>query len=342
MLYRVRVAPGTRGVRLTLRPAVLLWPLLVACTGGKDSGLGTGDCPASNTVHLQDANNYGFQGTLDIASVDVKAYTDADPTDYRIDWSGVAFDLQGHPVSPTDDIDLIGMVNFPYLSQEEVEVALATDSLLASDLEGGVSVAVDGATETMLSDLTLFGNPVDPQTYLTVDSGVYMLIAASGGTLGVGTRQLQFVHPVAEEVNTDILLGDDSTQLTFDVDLQSLTPVKLIADADYFTLDWSELTTDGLGSPIDLGHIDQAEVAWFSDATIPDLEAGFLQIEIDADSLWEAAIPSGSDVALADLVGDGAFPGISADGTWVLALNCSTCSNPAPQFFTVLTPCTPE
>lgn len=329
---------------MTVRPAVLalVLPLAGGCWGSKDSGLGTGDCPASNTIHLQDANNYGFTGTLDIASVNVQAYTAELPTDYRLDWSGVTNDLQGRPVDPAADIDLVGMVNFPYLTEEEIEVKLATDTLEQADLEGGVTEPLSGITETMLSNLTLFGNPVSPQTYLTADSGVFLVIVASGGTLGIGTRQLQFVAPVTGEPNTDILIDGASTRLTFDVDLQSLDPVKLITDGDYFTLDWSELTTNGLGAAIDLGHIDQAEVAWFSSATLADLESNFLQIEVDADSLWQAAIPSGTDVALADLVGDGPFPGISSDGTWVLALNCSSCSNPAPQFFTVLTPCTPE
>jgi hypothetical protein len=30
--------------------------------------------------------------------------------------------------------------------------------------------------------------------------------------------------------------------------------------------------------------------------------------------------------------------GVTPDGTWVLALRCSTCANPAPRFLTLLEP----
>lgn len=315
---------------------------LAACDGGNKDGLGTGDCPDSNTIVLVDANNYHLTTALEIRSTDVKAYDEANPTDYRIDWSAVGVDMQGHPMSPTDDVDLVGMVQFPSLSAAEIAIRIADESLLQSDVGGSVSQNVSDSTETWLSNLTLAGNPVDAPSYLTEDAGVFMVLLASGNTLGVNSRQLHLVQPVAEETNTAILVADDSTTVTVEVDLASLTPARLVADADYFTLDWGALTLNGQGGPIDLGHIDRVEVAWFAEATLTDVEDHFLDVELDADALWQAAIPSGTDVALDELIGDGPFPGISTDGTWLLGLSCTTCANPAPKFFTVLTPCTPE
>ena len=34
-----------------------------------------------------------------------------------------------------------------------------------------------------------------------------------------------------------------------------------------------------------------------------------------------------------------AFTGISTSGTWIVALRCGSCRNPAPWYLTVLKPC---
>ena len=44
-----------------------------------------------------------------------------------------------------------------------------------------------------------------------------------------------------------------------------------------------------------------------------------------------------ADLALAT-GDDGDFTGFTDGGTWVLALMCSSCSNPAPLFLTVVEP----
>jgi len=35
------------------------------------------------------------------------------------------------------------------------------------------------------------------------------------------------------------------------------------------------------------------------------------------------------------------FTGIDDTGTWVLALSCGDCRNPAPWYLTILEPCSP-
>jgi hypothetical protein len=64
-------------------------------------------------------------------------------------------------------------------------------------------------------------------------------------------------------------------------------------------------------------------------------------METIADTLFKKDIEAGSVVRLGDLVDDSGalFSGISDDGTWIVALTCGSCANPAPWFLSVLEVC---
>jgi hypothetical protein len=79
-------------------------------------------------------------------------------------------------------------------------------------------------------------------------------------------------------------------------------------------------------------------VGRYTDLSIEDLQNQFLDIELIADDLWTIELTGGSTANLADLSGDTPFTDFSAEGTWVVALRCSLCSNPAPLFLSVLAP----
>ena len=58
-------------------------------------------------------------------------------------------------------------------------------------------------------------------------------------------------------------------------------------------------------------------------------------------SRWLDRLPALASEIVAEwtLTRDGEpFTGFTGEGTWILALRCSTCSNPAPPFATVLLP----
>lgn len=306
----------------------MLLLLLAACDG--DPACDTGP------VALADTHNYGFVGVLDIASVDTTA-----AADLRIDWSAVTSDLQGHAMDPAVDIDLVTVVAFPDLTEEGVEAAVADDELLQSDLGGYafVSFSEDGATSIQLSELTLLGNDIDIEGYATEGSATWMLLFASGDTPGVGTRMLQFLHPLDASPNTDVVVTSSSTVLDLDVDLGTLTPLT-VPTGQAFVVDWSGLSVDGRGNAFDPLAVDTVMVGWFADRAFTDLEGTFLDVALDADALWTAEGVEGTELDLGTLAGDdGAFGGLGADGTYVLALSCSTCSNPAPLVFTQLVGC---
>lgn len=307
---------------------------LLACPAAEDD-TGT-PITCADPVMLTDANNYGFTGTLDIAETEVQAWDKATPVDYHVDWSGATADLQGHPIDPAVDIDMVTIVAFPLLTPAEIEDRLASNTLQQSDIGGYAFATVDGVTEIDVSGLTLLGNDIDIESYLTEGSATWMLLLSSGTTPGVGTRLLNFVIPTSTSTNLDVVVTPASTVLDYTVDLTSLTPVGAPADAT--TLDWSGITLDGRGDWLSQSDIDTVKLAYFADTAFADLAGDFLDVELNADALWTAEISSGSSLDLSTVTGPSAWAGFT-DGTWAVALGCATCSNPAPLYFTQLQPC---
>ena len=66
--------------------------------------------------------------------------------------------------------------------------------------------------------------------------------------------------------------------------------------------------------------------------------SAYINLEGLADEMYQQDISGLPGFELFDMVSvDGqAFPGFSADGTWILALRCTTCINPAPPYLGVL------
>lgn len=310
--------------------------VLAGCTdgGGDDSA-----CEPVNDMVLTDANNYSFDGTLDIRSVDVEA-AGAEGYDLHVDWSAVTTDLQGHAVSPTEDVDTVTVVAFPDLTEAEVEEKLSTNTLIQADIGAYAFQTVDGTgvTETNLSNLTLLGNDIDIESYLTEGSATWMMMLATGDTPGVGTLLIHFVHPVGSSSNREVVFDDAATVLDFTVDLGQLTPLTVDEGAP-LTVDWSGLTVDGRGAAFDVSDIDRIKVAYFEDKDFAALADIFLDVELEADKLWSVDVQSGTSFDLSQLSGPEEFGGITESGTWALALQCSTCSNPAPLFFSQITTC---
>ncbi|NOY25778.1 MAG: hypothetical protein GXP62_07875, partial [Oligoflexia bacterium] len=74
--------------------------------------------------------------------------------------------------------------------------------------------------------------------------------------------------------------------------------------------------------------------------TPAELEDTFLDLELITDDLWHFPVAGGTGLSLSsDTSAEGNFAGLSSDGTWILALQCTTCANPAPPFLTVLKVC---
>ena len=98
---------------------------------------------------------------------------------------------------------------------------------------------------------------------------------------------------------------------------------------------------NAFGNPWTQRSVDEVMIGHYS-LTRAELTAQFLGLENIADELYRGPVVAGATVDLTTLIDEttGAlFAGIDGTGTWILALNCKECSNPAPWFLTILEPC---
>lgn len=292
-------------------------------------------CPQGTSVPLTDDDNYTFTGSLDIQSYDLAALSDP-----LFDWGGLQFDLQGHPMDPADDVDQAAVIVFTNITEEEIEAGLSTNTLEQSHVTLFTQVETGNATSAHLSEFTVFGNDIDVEQYFEEGYGVWLLTVTRGTTPGVGTLMAAFLRPLATATANTLDLTTDSTVLDFTVDLQSAAGIPLAPATKELTLDWTGLATKGNGIELASGEVDQVMVGHYPDLDLADIEKQFLDVELLAQDLWTADVASGTTLELSTLDGaSGPFPGISPQGTWLLALRCTTCANPVPPFIARLVPC---
>ena len=313
--------------------SILLLSLLsLACSGDKDDSGGSDIVDPDSIVELSDGGNFAYTGDLSPTSTQT-----AEMANLHFDWSQVANDLQCHSMDPATDVDNIALMVFPNLTQAEVAAELSNDTMQQRDLGAYISYEnTDDATEADLTDLTFFGTDPEILSEYTEGSGTWMFLLASGTTPGVGSRILHFIEPTASSDNTEVVLPDGCGLLDFEAQLSTTTTP--ISTEGPWVIDWSGLTQDGRGNEFSHSSVDGIMVGYYADLSTEDLQSQFLDLELIADGLWTIDLTGGSTADLNDLSGDTEFDGFSAPGTWVIALRCSLCSNPAPLYLTVLEP----
>lgn len=286
-----------------------------------------------DTVYLADGNNFSYVGTVDAPSLDV-----ASGQDLHICWAQLTEDIQCHEMDPTVDVGILTLARFLNLTEAEIERQISDDTLEQSALSGFLDYPVpEGETCAQLADFTLQGTPVDLAEEFYEGGGTYLLLAGSGTEPGLGTRAMMFLDPLEASENTEVAFEPACGTLDFSVDLASLAPIALPAEAESWIVDWGGLTVNGLGHPFELSTIDRLMIGNYADWGLPDLEEHFLDLQLDASGLWYLDTGGAFSADLATATGDdGAFPGFSASGSWVLALMCTRCTNPAPLFLTVI------
>ncbi|MES1164556.1 MAG: hypothetical protein ABUR63_02260 [Verrucomicrobiota bacterium] len=309
---------------------VLAAATLVAC-GSSGSTTGT----TNGNVAMTDQNNYTSMSTLNLPVVQTKA-----ASDLSISWTGVMKDLLCHAAS---SIDNVAFLKVPNMTKDQIQTALAEGTLVASQVKSYYEWHTGGATSTMLSSLK-FGGAIDLMNDYTESATTQYLMLFTHGTLqGVGAQAMVLLQPTAASSNTTVAAPDacGSNVLTSFVATFG-TPLG-VPKAGPYTVDWSKLTKDSFGHAIQFQNIDQIEVAYFQGKQTSDLMAHFLDVEIDATSLYAAKLSTAGqksfDLTGATTTSGTAFSGFSqTDGTWALALRCSSCSVPAPVAFTILQP----
>jgi hypothetical protein len=316
---------------------LVLLPLFasLACGGSSETEGG----PSPTSIVLSDTNNYSLQSSLAIPTVETASGTDLD-----ICWTNVVSDLQCHALAPQADLDTVGLLRFLGLGEDEVEAKLTSGQLSMSEVAGYLAYETDHtSTCAKLSSLSFFGTPIQIlEQYRESPDYTYMLLFAEGTTPGVGARAMTFVKPTAGSTNTRVDAPSGCGLLDVTADLSSAERVSLPAEGPW-VVDWRNVTRDGQGNEIVFESIDGVLLGFYAGMTVPDLEAGILDLELMATSLWEVRLTGGrtADLASARARGENIpFPGFARDeaGVWAMGLMCSTCQNPAPVVLSILEP----
>jgi hypothetical protein len=324
--------------------------------GGSGSECSTGaarDLGGNLPVVAAAANNYSFSSVLSFPPVAV-----APGRELSFDWSGLSRDFLGQELDPLAEIDTVTLILWR-MTEQELQMKLNDDELAQRD----VAVAATAPTQNDRTRVSLFefgtpgrsptDAPSSPEEILPfLDAAaydpaehIYTLMASTGVEIGSGTRMIQSFKLDAASDNAEVSMTDASTRLDVSVDLQSLeqTPVPLGDPA--LTLDWSSMTENALAGEFVRNSIGLVAIARYSESPA-ELQENFLNLvrydrSIIADRVWTLDVPAGERATLSSAADESGarFEGIDADGTWMLALFCTQCQNPAPWYLTFLTPC---
>lgn len=311
---------------------------------GTSGGSGGGNsCNAS--FNATTANNYTFSSTITLTPVMVKP-----EAELTFDWSAVTKDFMGHDLDPAADIDTANLVLWA-LNEEDLQTKLNADQLKQSEsVVPAMSETNNTATSVGLFDFAApSGEPLTEDQILPYmnattyppDEHTYTFIIATGSLISGGrSRMIQSLKLDPASSNTTVTLSNDSTKLEYTVDLHSLQPTLVPPGKADLSVDWADILTNAMGNTFQPTQITEVRVAHYTQ-TPAELEEEFLDLELIADNTWRNQEIAGTSIDLSMLTDENgqAFPGISAEGTWVLGLVCGACRNPAPWYITFLKPC---
>jgi hypothetical protein len=332
--------------RVLLSTALTLFPLTLGCGSSSSPSQPSTTC-TNGTMVANEANNYSFSSSLMLHPVKVKPMSDL-----TFDWSGVTKDFLGHTVNPKTDLNAIFllMVNTPV---SEFEKQLNDDTFSTS------SIVIPGPPPSYLpmngeTSKSLYDNFVTGDGPATADlanqyldaskynaSNTTFAIAAQSGT-NVGTGQIHMLQSFeldSSSTNTTVAMTNGSTTLTYTANLHGLHPTGVPTGVAGLTLDWGSIQKNALGGTFVPTNIAHAIVGHYTQ-TPAQLETQFLDLETIAQTLYSTDIPSGTVLDFTTLIDSAGhpFPGIDSSGTWLVALVCTTCRNPAPWYLTILEP----
>jgi hypothetical protein len=332
--------------RSFLSAALACLPLMTfAC--GSSSSPPSATC-TNGTMIANEANDYSFTSSLMLHPVTVKSMSDL-----TFNWGQVTKDFLGQPVNAVNDLNTIFLllVNLPAAT---FEMQLNNDTFSTSSIAipgpppaymptGGVTMQTlyNNFVGAYPVDASMAAQYLDASTYTPANS-TYVLAAQTGTSMiGTGIRMLQSFQLDPSSSNTTITMTNSSTTLTYSANLHSLKPTGVPMGKADLTLDWGQIQTNALGQPFVATNVARAIVGHYTQSP-SQLEGQFLDLQTIAQDLYTADIPSGSVLdftQLKDQAGN-SFSGVDSTGTWLVALICTGCRNPAPYYLTILEPVT--
>lgn len=302
----------------------------------------------SLSLLVDPANNYAFDSTV---TFDVQLVAPNSPLSF--DWSGLSIDLMKQPIDPAGDVAAV-LVSLMGLTVQEFQDKLNANEMLSNESEGALAFYPTTQTRAHIYEFSSPGDVaprppeqidpyLDPGTF-PPETHTFAVLIQDDTEPARGVRMVQAFRLDPNSVNAEVTLTNDSSDLVYQTDLTQVVPVQVPVGTANITADWRGMTdvaNNALGDPWLRGSIEEVMIARY-DLTPAQLTEQFLGLENIAAELYRAPVPLGSTLHLSTLVEEtsGApFTGISSTGTWILALNCLECTNPAPWFLTILRPC---
>ncbi|MFT4626032.1 MAG: hypothetical protein ACI8PZ_004703 [Myxococcota bacterium] len=307
-------------------------------------------CDEKPGISVGDDNNYAYSATFDVQTIDIAAETDA-----TVCFGEVSTDVRGRPlVSGT--IDKVTLSEFT-LTTEEVSERVVNNELEQGDtadyFERELSGEFAGLDCVNLSDFEIIGNPLLPEDNLREKDSTRLVTIWRTSAYGREDILMSVVvRPVEGETNTMITMSNTSSVLGFTPDMSSLDTVSVCAEEGKQTFDWEDVTVDTSGAEWSVRKADKLLIGKI-DGTVKDAEREFLQLDEMAAELYTMSVygqtfaklvedkstdqvnQDGEPIWPVDLDGN-TFDGFTEDGTWLLGIECSTCTSPAPLFLTVV------
>lgn len=312
----------------TLRAAVIALAV-VGCKPGSDGTAANTDIdqPPCNPCVLTDGNNFSYD-----SEIDTESFPLAEGQDNLVSWTGLTKSIIDEPIDPESDVVQAALVAFLQHSQEEVIEGLENGDIPQSWVSIYLTCEpIDASCH--LSDFNFMGTSVNIQEYFTQEWGGTWLVFLSDGS-PQGAQSLAFLEPAAIDATT-AEIGSETATLTIIADLHSLEPITVEPLTTDITVDWSSLTKNGLGLPIDLYRIDRLMLARFDESS-DEIEENFKRLEFLPEETWEIDVGELTSANLSSLVGFTTFGGVKGNSVYLLGLFCDSCTSPIPLFLTAV------
>jgi hypothetical protein len=167
-------------------------------------------------------------------------------------------------------------------------------------------------------------------------------MVADGKDLGKGTRMIQGFKLDAASTNTDVKIDSNSTKVDFTAEIDSRPPTYIPAGtAAGLGIDWTKMRVTAAGGDFLPSSITRVRIGSYTQ-TAAELEGdNFLKLDEIAAEMYETEVEAGTKINFDQAkTKDGkVFAGIDSTHTWIIALNCGMCQNPAPWYLSILKPC---
>ncbi len=300
-------------------------------------GCGEEDPPLSGDLVFTDANNYTYEGEL-LA----KEWTWASGQDGTLDWSGFTTDMRDREVDPAT-VTKLSLTAFS-LDKAGVLAKVESNDLKMSDVRLYYELDnSEGATQAALTEFSIIGNEFIPANDFLAhgpEDGDWTWMASVWKVTEYGREEILtsvFLVPTEDTSATGYAFTQDTATFVFEPDLHSHEPLRTSAGLNAYTLDWSQVSTDSSGHAYDEGYGDQLVIGHV-DGDVAHVESELARIHQAAQAIYVLDVYYETDADLMDAASlDGTpFPGFTTQGTWLVGVECTRCTSPAPLILTMV------